>query len=246
MPLTVSDPHHWAPIPAVVDWLTNRLAGDARVLEIGPGHAPFWRANVFVDFVEPSGFRASEIPSHVGDWSFVKCDIATEPLPFEDKLFDFVYCRHTLEDMYNPFPIVREMERVAKAGYIETPSPIAELCRGVDGGAPPYRGYHHHRFIIWREGDELRFVSKYPVVEYMDIPDEPLTQILRARPVYWNTYHLWEDSINVRHLQSPLHFDIPTQYPRLLSNAIAASRQATDHFGQMMDKESEIQARKSA
>jgi hypothetical protein len=44
---------------------------------------------------------------------------------------------HMLEDMYNPFPICAEMSRVAKAGYVETPSPVAELCRGVDGDKPP-------------------------------------------------------------------------------------------------------------
>src|SRR5882672_7035798 len=148
MPLTTTDPHHWAPIPAVVDWLTNRLPPEAKVLEIGPGHAPFFRADTFVDFA-PWPIQG------VAPEKLVKCDIATEPLPFEDKSYDFIYCRHVLEDMWNPFHLSKEMERVGKAGYIETPSPIAELCRGVDGGAPPYRGYHHHRWVVWNQAGEL-------------------------------------------------------------------------------------------
>jgi ubiquinone/menaquinone biosynthesis C-methylase UbiE len=48
-------------------------------------------------------------------------------LPYEDKEFDFVYCRHVLEDLIYPFRVIKEMQRVAKAGYIETPSPMAEL-----------------------------------------------------------------------------------------------------------------------
>jgi hypothetical protein len=227
VPLTAADPHHWAPIPAVVDWLTNRLAPDARVLEIGPGHAPFFRADTFVDFAPwPIAGVAPE--------KLIKCDLANEPLPFPDKSFDFIYCRHTLEDMYNPFPLCKEMERVGKAGYIETPSPIAELCRGVDGGAPPYRGYHHHRFVIWAAGlienDELRFISKYPLIEYIDIPESECERLLRMGPRYWNTYYLWEDRIRVNHLQSPLNYDIPSGYRPLLMNALSRSADATNKF----------------
>jgi SAM-dependent methyltransferase len=223
MPLTPADPHHWAPIPAVVEWLTNRLAPDARVLEIGPGHAPFFRADTFVDFAPwPIAGVAPE--------KLIKCDLANEPLPFADKSFDFIYCRHTLEDMYNPFSLCKEMERVGKSGYIETPSPIAELTRGVDGGAPPYRGYHHHRFIIWASGDDLCFVSKYPIVEYGGIDDERFANRLRQGPRYWNTYYLWQNRIHVRHLQSPLDYDIPRGYGGLLLGAVEHSVAATDAF----------------
>src|SRR5215467_7212946 len=222
MPLTVSDPHHWGPVPEVVDWLTSRLADVDAVLEIGPGHCPFKRADTFVDFAP------WPIPG-VDPAKLVKCDIATEPLPFPDKSFNFVYCRHVLEDMWNPFHLCKEMERVAKAGYIETPSPIAELCRGVDGGAPPYRGYHHHRWVVWATAADLRFVTKYPVVEYLGIDGDRLASLLR-HPRYWNTYYLWEDSIDVRHMQSPLHYNIPTQYTGLLNGAVQYTLQETSAF----------------
>src|SRR5437660_717275 len=122
MALTQSSSKYWAPNQRVLDYLTNEvIPKDAKVLDIGPGHAPFKRANVSVDFVDVTGVD-----------NLVKCDLANEPLPFADKEFDFVYARHILEDMYNPFPLIKEMSRVGKAGYIETPSPIAELGRGVD------------------------------------------------------------------------------------------------------------------
>lgn len=221
MTLTASDPHHWAPIPHVVAWLADRLPDGAKVLEIGPGHARFPRAETFVDFVDLPGIPPDRM---------VKCDLANEPLPFADKSYDFVYCRHMLEDMYNPFAVCAEMERVGKAGYIETPSPIAELCRGVDGNAPPYRGYHHHRFIAWAQAGELRFLSKYPLVEYLQFDDAGLAKLLRSDPKYWNTYHLWTDRINVKHRQSPLDFDIPSDYRPLLCGAIAQSRASGDAF----------------
>jgi len=217
MTLTNSDKKHWAPNPQLLDWLTQEIPPDAKVLDVGPGHAPFARADVSVDFVDVAGVK-----------TIVKCDLGREPLPFEDKSFDFIYCRHTLEDMWNPFGLIAEMSRVGRAGYIETPSPLAEIGRGVDGGSPPYRGYHHHRFIVWVHRNELRFVSKYPLIEYLNLDDT--TAALRLFPRYWNTYYLWTDRINAVHRQSPLDFDIPRDYGMLLNDAVKQSKEATDAF----------------
>src|ERR1700733_6220826 len=95
-----------------------------------------------------------------------------DPLPFGDKAFDFAYCRHVLEDLYNPFLLCTEMARVAMAGYIQTPSPLAEVCRGVDGNSPSWRGYQHHRFLIWDRNGILCFLSKYPIIEYVQFANE--------------------------------------------------------------------------
>lgn len=218
MALTQSSKKYWPPVKSVYDYLTNDvIAEDAKVLEIGPGNAPFKRANVYVDFVDITGLDV------------IKCDVATEPLPFEDKSFDFIVCRHCIEDMYNPFPLLREMSRVGKAGYIETPSPIAELGRGVDGGSPPFRGYHHHRFMTWPLGKDLRLISKYPFIEYLRF-DEPKIDELLKQERYWNTYYLWSDEITFAHRQSPLHFDIPREYAHVLSEAMDLSRESTDAF----------------
>lgn len=216
--LTVSDPHHWAPVPQVVDYVASLIPEGARVLEIGPGHAPFRRATHFADFLQ-----YGDLPTSI-------CDLSNDPLPFADKSFDFIYCRHVLEDMFNPFPLIREMSRVGKAGYIETPSPIAELCCGVDGGAPAYRGYHHHRFIVWVDGDQLRFVSKYPIIEYFGFDDECLADLLRCGPENWNTNYLWRDAINWRHVQNALDFDLPHDYQRVLSSAYQRAVVAKSEF----------------
>lgn len=219
--LSQSDPHYWHPASDVIDYLNASIPKGARVLEIGPGTVPFARADVFVDFVDVDTVPAGKL---------IKCDVANEPLPFADKSFDFVVCRHMLEDMFNPFPICAEMSRVAKAGYVETPSPLAELCRGVDGGAPSYRGYHHHRFVVWDDGERLNFVSKYPLIEHLTLQEDKLASALRSGPRYWNTYYLWSDEMRVKHVQSPLNFDIPTQYPSVLNDAMNQSMAATDRF----------------
>lgn len=219
MALTQKSLKYWAPNQRVIDYLTNVvIPADAKVLDIGPGHAPFKRANVSVDFVDVPGVE-----------NLVKCDLANDPLPFGDKEMDFIYCRHCLEDMYNPFPLIKEMQRVGKGGYIECPSPIAELGRGVDGGSPPFRGYHHHRFIVWVFGNELRLISKYPYLEYLKF-DEPKIDELLKQDIYWNSNFLWKDEIKVTHRQSPLDYDIPRDYVHVLSEAVEQSKEAADIF----------------
>lgn len=218
MSLTQDSPKHWAPIPRVMDYLSSIIPEGSKVLDVGPGHAPFKRATHSVDFVD--------VPGAV---NLKKCDLANEPLPYGDKEFDFVYCRHLLEDSWNPFGICREMQRVGKRGYLETPSPIAELGRGVDGGSPPFRGFHHHRWIVWLFGSELRFISKYAFLEYCRFDEDAIDKLL-AQDRYWNTYYLWSDTINVVHRQSPLDYDIPKQYALILNEAMERSKESTDIF----------------
>ncbi len=221
MTLTASDPHHWPPIQQVVDHIAASIPDGATVLEIGPGTKPFERATAFVDFADVQAYTKRPV---------FKVDITSERLPFEDKSFDFVYCRHVLEDSWNPFAICAEMSRVGKRGYIETPSPFAELCRGVDDNAPPYRGYHHHRYIIWSNGTHLKFVSKYPLIEYLGCPDTKLGDMLREGPKYWNTYFPWEGSIRLRHVQSPADFNVGVNYVGVLGEAISEAHRVTDEY----------------
>jgi len=228
--LTDADKHHWAPVPQVLAFLEAKFGG-GKVLDVGPGHSPLPWATSSVDFVD--------VPGAVNQ---VKCDLTKEPLPFPDKSFDFVYCRHLLEDSWNPFPICEEMSRVGRAGYVETPSPVAEMCRGVDGSSPAYRGYHHHRFIIWEHMGELRFISKYPLVEYLSFNDASLVAALRQGPKYWNTYYLWTDRINVKHRQSPLDFDVGRDYGMVLSDAINKSVDATNAFWHQIPERVSIQS----
>ncbi len=220
--LAATDKHHWAPIPSLLAWLADRLPPSLRVLDVGAGYQPFTRANVLADIVEPQGRRP--------DQEFVRCDVGAERLPFPDKHFDFVFCRHMLEDMADPFAAMREIERVGKTGYIETPSPLAELCRGVDGGAPAWRGYNHHRWIAWTHEGELRFVSKWPIIEYLATENLDLAELLRQGPRYWNTYHSWSETIRFVHRDNPTHFAMPHEYLPQLTEAVRQSKTASDAF----------------
>ena len=219
MALTEKHVKFWGPVPQVMDYLIKQvIKPNDKVLDIGPGTWPFQRANVSVDFVDIAGVK-----------NLIKCDVAHQPLPFKDKEFDFVYARHIIEDMYNPFFLLKEMSRVGKAGYIETPSPIAELGRGVDGSSPPYRGYYHHRFIVWAFGKELRLVSKYPLAEYLGLDEKQIDHLLTS-PRYWNTYYLWKDNIIFNHIQNGPDIEVTRDYAVVLGQAMERSKESTDVF----------------
>lgn len=225
--LSKDDRKFWGPNTLVMEWLKKEFSG-GKVLDVGPGHHPLTWATKAVDFAATINNAACPVDV---------CDFATNALPYSDKEFDFVYCRHVLEDMWNPFGICKEMSRVGRAGYIEMPSPICEIGRGVDGGSPPYRGYHHHRFLGWTVQNNktnkpaLMVASKYPFIEYLNFDEGRVDELLRKGDGrYWNTYYLWDGEIDILHTQSPLNFDIPTQYVKILDAAMAASMAATDKF----------------
>jgi SAM-dependent methyltransferase len=89
-----------------------------RVLDIGSGGDPFPYATHLVDrHLEPTVHRHGPIINN--STPLVAADV--HHLPFQDKYFDFVYCAHILEHVDDPVKACREIMRVGKRGYIETP-----------------------------------------------------------------------------------------------------------------------------
>ncbi len=140
--------------------------------------------------------------------------------------------------MYDPFLLLHEMERVGKAGYIETPSPLAELTRGVDGYANGnlWRGYYHHRYFVWVRNGALTFISKWPVIEHLKYNDEAMESVLRRGPELWNTYYLWQDKIKFFHMEEPFDYTIDKEYPKLLWDAAVESSKATGDLIDMVNE----------
>lgn len=95
-----------------------------KVLEIGPGHNPFYRADVILEkFIDTNYHRCGDVkvyPHQV----FYHADGAS--LPFKDKEFDYIYCSNVLEHVDDPVAFLAELSRVGKMGYVETPSAIGE------------------------------------------------------------------------------------------------------------------------
>jgi hypothetical protein len=131
--------------PPNVDLILGRLAPHDVVLDIGGWGRPFNRANYVLDQepYETRGFM--RLPAQGGERehftrdTWIQRDICThQPYPFGDQAIDFVICSHTLEDVRDPLFVCSEMVRIAKAGYLEVPSRVAESWRG---GGPRPRGW---------------------------------------------------------------------------------------------------------
>lgn len=125
--------------------------GKQKILDVGGWFSPCKQATHMVDLMP---FETMNVASAYGfgDLKITKdnytqldlCNITK--LPYKDKEFDFVICKHTLEDLKDPILVANEMKRVAKAGYIEIPSRICESTKGVERSS--WCGYYHHRWLI--------------------------------------------------------------------------------------------------
>lgn len=96
-----------------------------RVLDVGSGQSPFVRADVLLErYVHDDEHRAgSSVDTE--DPRLVVGDALD--MPFADGAFDFVVASHIAEHVEDPARLCRELTRVARAGYIETPGAIGDF-----------------------------------------------------------------------------------------------------------------------
>jgi SAM-dependent methyltransferase len=143
--------------------IESELAEDALALDVGGWASPWRRADWVIDVMpyETRGLYGEGIDATVerfGSDTWVQRDICShEPWPFDDDQFDFVFCSHTLEDIRDPIWVCHELNRIAKAGYIEVPSRLEEQARGVHG---PFVGWSHHHWLVDIRDGEIDFVFK--------------------------------------------------------------------------------------
>jgi len=174
-------------------WALRRLhcpvPADALVLEVGSGGNPYPRANVLLDAYESTRER---------HWAPLKADRPTvlgfvESLPFRDQAFDFVIASHVLEHSPHPERFLSELQRVAKAGYIETPDAFMERVN-------PYQD--HRLEVTTREGRLV--IRKKPdwradpeIVELYEHRAKPFVAggLIPARPFEFHLRYYWQSHI---------------------------------------------------
>lgn len=208
---------YYVPFKEIIDYFEKKYNGK-KVLEIGPGNIPLPFSTHFIDH-----FKRTETTTVL--------NLDTTYLPYSDKEFDFVYCRHVLEDIQNPDFVLQEIIRVAKNFYIETPSPIVETTRHIDGNSPYYRGYIHHRSIIWVSNGVIHFLPKYPIIEYIDFVD--YTEIL-TNPMFWNTYYYVEEGQipKWKTLKYDIDYNIRTEYKKMIELGVESCKKNVEDFFQ--------------
>ncbi|MCK4259896.1 MAG: class I SAM-dependent methyltransferase [Halanaerobiales bacterium] len=118
-----------------------------KIVDLGSGQNPHPEAGIIVDKHLDNVSRGKNIKLP-DDAEFVNADIAN--LPFKDKQFDFSYCTHVLEHINDPIKCCKEIIRVSKAGYIETPRHLWEVLFG--------RKYH--LWFVDKIENKLMFTKK--------------------------------------------------------------------------------------
>lgn len=141
------------PLPALVHRLQHTLAKyrlgyrpTDLVLDVGSGNRPHPRADLLCDLlVADDGERGGAL---VVDRPLVGG--ALERLPFKDGAFGYAHAAHILEHVADPLAAVRELTRVARAGYVETPAEFGGKLLDM-----PF-----HRWYVRQEGQGLVFTGK--------------------------------------------------------------------------------------
>jgi len=201
-----------------------------KIVELGPGYKPFELSNYVIDIDDTYSKLYSEK-------TFFKININYDKIPIENNFFDYCYSRHTLEDISSPFFAFNELTRVSKRGYIETPSPLIEMMKGVDVGEANYRGYMHHRYIVWSDKDTntLYFLPKLPIIENIEIGDEinkRMHYTANTKPLLWNNYYIWDENMppNIIVYGYNSDYDYVKNYANLLTESLNKSIEYTNNF----------------
>jgi SAM-dependent methyltransferase len=179
--------------------ILGQLSTGDLVLDVGGWADPFERADWVIDLLpyETRGLYGSRErgDERFGEDTWVARDICDrEPWPFADGQFDFAICSHTLEDVRDPVWVCRELMRVARAGYVETPSRLEEQAFGVQG---PWVGWGHHHWLVDRTDEGLAFVFKHHILHARPDMQVPLERWRSATPEERTVSLWWQGSFEV-------------------------------------------------
>ncbi len=167
-----------------------------RVLEVGPGSNPTKRADVLVEkYISNNDHRKGNLMIYKHQ-TLIEGD--AENLPFSDKEFDFVICSHVLEHAEHPELFIKELIRVAKRGYIETPGFIGEIL------APK----SSHKWVILEIDRKIVLFEKAKLsynfepdfgnifLNYLPYQSLPFRLLNMTRNNLMNVRYLWENEID--------------------------------------------------
>lgn len=163
-------------------------------VDIGCGTDPVQGCDAYVDFYpdEPLSRGAGRVNKNLPN--FIEASV--EALPFQDKQFDYSYCRHVLEHVDDPKKACEEIMRVSRGGYIETPSHFNELIFGKK---------YHKWLVFWDDRERvLRFYRKRPYEDrpFADFFVSILEQSEMGRKLYKDHFPLfingfeWKETFN--------------------------------------------------
>lgn len=210
-------------------WACRRLhcpvPSSALVLEVGSGGSPYFRANVLIDAYSETRERhwapfITDRPSVLG---------MGEDLPFRDKSFDFVIASHVLEHSADPERFLLELQRVGKAGYIETPDAFMERINP----------YWDHRSEVRVHGGVLEIRKKpswKPDSELVELYEQRSKgliagSVIPSNPFVFHTRFYWKDHIPYRILNPEVDANWT---PPLMEQTTQLHRSLRAKFGRLV------------
>ena len=176
-------------------WAFRKLrvpAGNGLVLDVGSGGRPYPRSDVLLDRLTGAEHRCGEAMMMDGRMAVLG---DANKMPFKDKAFDFVIASHILEHISEPEIFIAELQRVGRAGYIETPNAIFE------------RLYPHpiHSLEVLLIDGELRIYKKSKGLEDQFLgtqrifKDDPAwAKFFSDAPDMFHVRYYWNDSIKYK------------------------------------------------
>jgi len=178
-------------------WSMRRLhcpvPKDALVLEVGSGGNPYARSNVLLDAFEDSVERYHQplVNDRPLVYGLIEC------MPFRSGVFDFVIASHVLEHTTDPDRFLGELQRVATAGYIETPDAFFERIN-------PWR-FHRlevsddaQGLVITRKGSWMPDPAVVELYERKVKRDPGFRHLLTHYPEAFYVRHYWRGTLPYR------------------------------------------------
>lgn len=179
------------------EFIDFAISSGDMVLDIGSGQHPFPLATHLADFKVDDNFDRGGAAIVKDHRPFYVINI--EAMPFQVREFDFVYCSHVLEHVDDPIAACKEIMRVGKRGYIETPTRASDML---------FNFSRLHRWHVAQAENSLIFIEysdrerrgtgmRHFVEEYRNEFENPVKQLfVNNRDLFCNMF-LWRSSFNV-------------------------------------------------
>ncbi|MBF6614527.1 MAG: methyltransferase domain-containing protein [Chloroflexi bacterium] len=179
------------------------------VLDVGSGHSPNPRSDILCDrYIEDDTERGGAI--HI-DRPLIVAD--GHNLPFKDKAFDYVIASHIIEHMDDPARFCSELMRVARRGFIASPTELAEHMFY----------WSFHKWYVNKVGNKLVLHPKVNVpnvfgelFDYLYEYNPWFARFHRSVPdMFWMEYE-WDGMIQIElRDRSPLNLEDPRALKRM-------------------------------
>jgi glycosyltransferase involved in cell wall biosynthesis len=146
-----------------------RIEKEWLVCDIGSGHNPHPRADILIDRdTDYSPHRSGKKSVIPRGRDLIIADVQLG-LPLKDKVFDYSISSHVAEHVDDPKLYCREISRIAKRGYIETPGKLSDFL--LDDLYHKWRVFQRDSYLVFEEKADHKLLSRsfYQIFYYGEI-----------------------------------------------------------------------------